>query len=184
MFLKRFKYINWKNNEPSNLFEYFFSPAQINLRLINFFFQKIIRINAEVPFMVHFTSTVSKTVYMGKGVARYFANSGGCYIQGINKIYIGDYTIFAPGIKIISANHDKNNLLKHDKTTESIRIGKNCWIGANAVILPGVQLGDNVIIGAGAVVTKSFPSDVIIGGVPAKVIGKNSTSIRQTSNDN
>jgi acetyltransferase-like isoleucine patch superfamily enzyme len=153
--------------------EYFFSPTTTNIRLVNFFFQKIFRINAEVPFMVHFTSTVSKTVFLGKGVAQYFANCGGCYVQGINKIYIGDNTIFAPGIKIISANHDKNNFAEHDKETGPIIIGKNCWIGVNAVILPGVQIGDHVIIAAGAVVTKSFPSNVVIGGVPAKIITKN-----------
>lgn len=173
MFLNKFKYKNWKKNEPSNLAEYFFSPALNNVRVVNFFFQKILRINAEVPFMVHFTSTVSKTVYIGKGVAQYFANSGGCYIQGINKIYIGDNTIFAPGIKIISANHDKKDFSKHDKKTDPIRIGSDCWIGANAVILPGVQLGNNVIVAAGAVVTKSFPSNVVIAGVPAKIISKN-----------
>mgnify|MGYP001176433233 FL=1 len=173
MFLDSFKYRNWKKNEPSNLLEYFFSPTTSNIRLVNFFFQKIMRINAEVPFMVHFTSTVSKTVFLGKGVAQYFANSGGCYIQGINKVYIGDHTIFAPGIKIISANHDKNELATHDKSTTPVIIGKNCWIGANAVILPGVELGDYVIVGAGAVVTKSFPNNVVIGGVPAKIIAKN-----------
>lgn len=171
--INRFKYKNWKKNEPSNILEYYFSPARHNVRLVNFFFQKILRINAEVPFMVHFTSTVSKTVFLGKGVAQYFANSGGCYVQGINKIYIGDNTIFAPGIKIISANHDTKDLSKHDKTTDPIIIGKNCWIGVNAVILPGVQLGDNVVVAAGSVVSKSFPSDVIIGGVPAKIIKKN-----------
>jgi acetyltransferase-like isoleucine patch superfamily enzyme len=173
MFLDQFKYRNWKKNEPSNLLEYFFSPTTTNLRLVNFFFQKIMRVNAEVPFMVHYTSQVSKTVFLGKGVAQFFANSGNCYIQGINKVYIGDDTLFAPGIKIISANHNKNDLKKHDKTTSPIVIGKNCWIGANVVILPGVELGDNVIVAAGAVVSKSFPSDVVIGGVPAKVIGKN-----------
>jgi acetyltransferase-like isoleucine patch superfamily enzyme len=140
---------------------------------VNFLFQKILRINAEVPFMVHFTSTVSKTVFLGKGVAQYFANSGGCYVQGINKVYIGDHTIFAPGVKIISANHDKKDYHSHDKSISSVRIGKNCWLGANSVILPGVELGDNVIVGAGAVVTKSFPENVILGGVPAKIIGKN-----------
>jgi acetyltransferase-like isoleucine patch superfamily enzyme len=169
----RFKYKNWKKNEPSNVVEYLFSPTSINIRLVNFFFQKILRINAEVPFMVHYTSTVSKTVFLGKGVAQYFANSGGCYVQGINKIYIGDYTIFAPGVKIISANHDKKDYHSHDKSISPIKIGKNCWLGANSVILPGVELGDNVIVGAGAVVTKSFPDNVILGGVPAKVIGKN-----------
>lgn len=173
MFLSRFKFKNWKKNEPTNLLEYIFSPATNNIRLINFFFQKILRINAEVPFMVHYTSTVSQTVYLGKGVASYFANSGGCYIQGINKIYIGDNTIFAPGVKIISANHDKKELSNHDKTTNPIVIGKNCWLGVNSVILPGVELGDNVIVAAGAVVSKSFPGNVILGGVPAKIIGKN-----------
>lgn len=173
MFLDQFKYKNWKKNEPSNLLEYFLSPTRTNIRIVNFFFQKVMRINAEVPFMVHFTSTVSKNVYLGKGVASYFANSGGCYVQGINEIYIGDYTLFAPGVKIISANHDKKDLFKHDKTIEPIRIGKKCWIGANAVILPGVQIGDNVIVAAGAVVSKSFPSNVVIGGVPAKIINKN-----------
>lgn len=173
MFLDSFKYRNWKKREPSNLIQYYFSPSTNNIRIINFFFQKIMRINAEVPFMVHFTSTVSKTIHLGKGVAQYFANCGGCYFQGINEIYIGDDTIFAPGVKMISANHDKNDIKKHDKTTPPIRIGKNCWIGANAVILPGVQIGDNVIVAAGAVVSKSFPNDVIIGGVPAKIITKN-----------
>jgi acetyltransferase-like isoleucine patch superfamily enzyme len=173
MLLERFKYKNWKKNEPSNIIEYLFSPTSINIRLVNFFFQKIMRINAEVPYMVHFTSTVSINIYLGKGVATYLANSGGCYIQGINGVYIDDYTIFAPGVKIISANHDKTNYHLHDKSIAPIRIGKNCWLGTNSVILPGVELGDNVIVAAGAVVTKSFPSDVIVGGVPAKIIGKN-----------
>ena len=173
MIFNKFKYKNWKKNEPSNIIEYLFSPTAINIRLINFIFQKILRINSEVPFMVHYTSTVSKTVYLGKGVAQYFANSGGCYIQGINNIYIGDYSIFAPGVKIISANHDKNDYHSHDTSKSPIKIGKNCWLGANSVILPGVELGDNVIVGAGAVVTKSFPDNVILGGVPAKIISKN-----------
>ena len=51
-----------------------------------------------------------------------------------------------------------------------IIIGKNCWIGTNVVILPGVELGDNVIVGAGAVVTKSFLSNCVLAGVPAKLI--------------
>ena len=176
MFFNKYKYKNWKKNEPTNIIEYMLSPTSINIRLVNFFFQKILRINAEVPFMVHFTSTVSQTVYLGKGVAQYFANSGNCYIQGINKIYIGDDTIFAPGVKIISANHDKKDFHLHDKSVSPIRIGKNCWLGTNSVILPGVELGNNVIVAAGAVVTKSFPNDVTIAGVPAKIIGKNECS--------
>jgi maltose O-acetyltransferase len=55
---------------------------------------------------------------------------------------------------------------------EPIRIGKGCWIGANAVILPAVQLGDRVVVGAGAVVTKSFPADSVIVGNPARALEK------------
>lgn len=171
LFLEKYKYGNWEDGAPSNLIEYFFSPTSIKLRIVNFFFQKLMGVNKEVPFMVHYTSIVSKTVVIGRGVAKYFANSGGFYIQGINTIYIGDDTIFAPGVKIISANHDNDDYSRHIKQ-KPIRIGKNCWIGANAVVLPGVELGDNVIVGTGAVVTKSFPSNLIIGGVPAQIIKK------------
>ena len=52
----------------------------------------------------------------------------------------------------------------------SVKIGKNCWIGNSVTILPGVELGDNVTVGANSVVTKSFPSNCVIGGCPAKII--------------
>jgi acetyltransferase-like isoleucine patch superfamily enzyme len=145
------------------------TPVPLGLWLVNFFMQRIMLINAKAPCMVHFTSRVTDRIIIGKNVWKSFALSGGCYIQGINGITIGDDTVFAPGVKIISANHDFCDLSRWKKT-EQIRIGKRCWIGANAVILPGVQLGDDVIVGAGAVVTKSFPSCLIIAGVPAKVI--------------
>lgn len=56
-----------------------------------------------------------------------------------------------------------------------VTIGNDCWIGAGAIILGGVTLGDNVTVAAGAVVTRSFPGDCIIGGVPARVIRKFNT---------
>ena len=119
--------------------------------------------------MVHFTSKVKGRITIGENVWVSFAASGGCYIQGINGIEIGDNTIFAPGVKIISANHSKSDLNKWDKTSP-IRIGKNVWIGANAVILPGVEIGDHAVIGAGSVVTHDVPSHAVAAGVPAKVI--------------
>ena len=147
------------------------SPVPPGLWLINKFFQNILDINNETPWMVHFTSKVVGDISIGKNVWTSFALSGNCYIQGGNGIVIGDDTIFAPGVKIISADHDPKDL-KIWKKERAIKIGKNCWIGSNAVILPGVELGDNVIVGAGAVVTKNFPSNCVIAGVPSKIINE------------
>ena len=170
--LNKCKFKNWENNYPSNIIEYFFSPTNIGLRILNFIVQKFFRINYDIPFMVHFTSIVSGNIKIGKDVARYFANSSGCYIQGINGVSIGDNTIFAPGVKIISANHSKIDYNSHE-VVKPILIGENCWLGANSIILPGVEIGNNVIVAAGSVVTKSFDSNLIIGGVPAKIIKNN-----------
>lgn len=169
--LKKFRYNNWEANYPTNLLEYISTPVSRNIRIINFIFQKIFRINGDIPFMVHYTSIVNGKVTIGRNVLKYFASCGGCYVQGINGITIGDDTIFAPGVKIISANHNLENYSTHIKRNPVI-IGKNCWLGTNSVILPGVELGDNVVVAAGSVVTKSFESNIILAGVPARILKK------------
>jgi acetyltransferase-like isoleucine patch superfamily enzyme len=145
------------------------APIQPAIWLANVFFQRGLGINSDIPWQVHFTSTVGGRIKIGKNVWKSFAVSGGCYIQGGNGIEIGDDTRFAPGVKIISANHSLRNLSQY-VASPPVRIGKNCWIAANAVILPGVKLGDNVVVGAGAVVTKSFPDNSVVVGVPARLI--------------
>lgn len=148
----------------------------IGLLIINFIFQRIFRINGDVDIPVHFTSRIAAyqniKLVKDETTVRSFAVSGGCYIQAINGIEIGENFLFAPGVKIISANHDFKDREKSVKTPP-IRIGKNVWIGANAVILPGVEIGDNCIIAAGSIVTKSFKeNNLVIGGNPARVIKK------------
>lgn len=96
----------------------------------------------------------------------------GNYFQTMNDghIYIGKGTYIAMNVGIITANHSLNNLDEHD-IAKNVVIGKRCWIGMNSVILPGVVLGENTIVGAGSIVTKSFSQGhCVICGNPARKI--------------
>lgn len=133
------------------------------------FFQKILGINRRAYWQVHFSSVVTCPENVIAGIETSPGMMPGCYIQGIGKIYIGDYTQIAANVGIISSNHDLYDTNKHIVST--VKIGKYCWIGMNSVILPGVELGDFTIVGAGSVVTKSFKEGYcVIGGNPARVI--------------
>lgn len=105
-------------------------------------------------------------IFMGKG--RYFQAENA-------KIIIGKGTFIANNSGLITANHDMADLTHHVEAKDII-LGKKCWVGLNCVILPGVVLGDQTIVAAGAVVTKSFPEGhCVIGGVPAKIIKRLNT---------
>lgn len=95
----------------------------------------------------------------------------GNYFQTIDgKIHIGKGTYLAKNIGIITTNHDLLNPEIHQEGRD-VYIGKNCWIGMNSLILPGVILGDHTVVGAGSVVTHSFEDGYcVIAGNPAKFI--------------
>lgn len=96
--------------------------------------------------------------------------SAGCYFQALGKIIIGKGTYISNNVGIITSNHTVGNLNMHDEPKE-VNIGEGCWIGMNCMILPGVSLGDNTVVGAGAVVTKSFlEGNCVVAGNPAKLI--------------
>lgn len=108
-------------------------------------------------------------IHLGKGV---YCNSNVTMVDDTH-IYVGDYTQFAPNVVVSTASHpilpelrDKNTL----QFNAPVKIGKNCWIGAGAIILPGVTIGDNTVIGAGSVVTKDIPDNVVAVGNPCRVL--------------
>lgn len=101
-----------------------------------------------------------------------FYSNYDCLLLDICPIIIGDNAMLAPGVHIYSATHpldpkERNSGKEYGKP---VKIGNNVWIGGRSVIAPGVTLGDNVVVAAGSVVTKSFPDNVVIGGNPAKII--------------
>ena len=136
--------------------------------LKHFFYQKIVRKNANVPWPAHPTSVFKSPEKISRGT-RCPGLAPFCYIDARNGILIGKNTWIGPRVSLISMNHDTNDYKKYIKDSP-IQIGDNCWIGAGVIITAGVQLGNHTIVAAGAVVTKPFKGNVLIGGVPAKVI--------------
>ena len=87
-------------------------------------------------------------------------------------IYVGDHTMFGPNVVVATAGHPILPSLREKayQYNASVVIGKNCWIGAGAILLPGVKIGDHTVIGAGSVVTKDIPSGVVAVGNPCRVL--------------
>ena len=107
-------------------------------------------------------------------VGKYFFANYNCTIIDVADVIIGDYCQMAPNVAIYTAGHPvypstRNTAYEYGK---EIVIGDNVWIGGNSVILPGVHIGNDVVIGAGSVVTKDIPDRCIAAGNPCKVIRK------------
>lgn len=150
----------------------YYKDIPLGLLLLNFIIQRIFRVNSDFPYSLCYTSRVSGFKYMSidKSSLKSFAVSGGAYIVASREggISLGKNVIFAHNLCIQTINHgllDRNEFIH-----KPVTIGNNCWLGNTVTILPGVTLGSNVTVGANSVVTKSFPSNVVIAGTPAKVI--------------
>lgn len=118
-----------------------------------------------------------KHIEVGKN---FFANYN-CTIIDVAKVRIGDNCQLAPNVAIYTAGHpvhpeSRNSLYEYGV---EVTIGDNVWIGGNTVVLPGVKIGSNTVIGAGSVVTKDIPDWVVAGGNPCKVIRKISEADRK-----
>ncbi|MFO7675578.1 MAG: acyltransferase [bacterium] len=143
--------------------------------LTYFLFQRILRANSSVPWPVHWASSVSSPRWGRldfKTDRRFPGYMPGQYIQAMNGIVLGNNVLMGPGVKLISASHNLCDYDVHDPA-DPIVIGDNCWLAADVIVLPGVRLGNHVVVAAGSVVTKSFAeNDILIAGVPARVIRK------------
>ena len=109
-----------------------------------------------------------KHVHFGKNV---YANFGLTLVDDTH-IYVGDGTMFGPNCVIATAGHPIDPGLRERQLQYNIpvHIGKNCWLGAGVLVMPGVTIGDNSVIGAGSVVTKDIPANVIAVGNPCRVL--------------
>lgn len=146
------------------------TDVPVNFYIAHFFAKYFLRQNREVNWAIHFTSTIYFPDRIVRGKNVFPGDSPNNFIDATNGIEIGDYTNIGPGVGLISGNHDTIDNSIYTQHAP-IKIGAFCWLGMNAIVLPGVVLGDFTTVGAGAVVTKSFPKGYcIIGGNPAKIL--------------
>lgn len=109
-----------------------------------------------------------KHTHFGDGV---YANFNLTLVDDTH-IYVGDKTMLGPNVVLASAAHPILPELREVQYQYNlpVRIGKNCWLGAGVIVLPGVSIGDNTVVGAGSVVTKDLPANVVAVGNPCRVL--------------
>lgn len=107
-------------------------------------------------------------VHMGKGV---YCNTNVTFVDD-EHIYIGDYCLISPNVVITTSGHPVLPILRehHYVYNLPVHVGRNVWIGSGTQVMPGVTIGDNSVIGAGSVVTRDIPANVVAMGVPCRVV--------------
>lgn len=114
------------------------------------------------------TNWGGRHVHFGKNV---YANFNLTLVDDTH-IYVGDYTKFGPNVVIATAGHPILPELREKayQYNAPVHIGKNCWLGSGVIVVPGIKIGDNVVIGAGSVVTKDLPDNVVAVGNPCRIL--------------
>lgn len=119
-------------------------------------------VNVFTPLHINY----GKHTKIGKNV---FINFD-CVFLDLGGITIEDDVFIAPKVSLLSEGHPTSREERHSLIAKPIHIKRNAWIGANATILPGVTIGENAVVAAGAIVSKDVPDNTIVGGIPAKII--------------
>lgn len=122
-----------------------------------------------------FYTDCGKNLHLGK---RVFINSG-CRFQDQGGITIGDGALIGHNVVMATLNHSEDPATRGNLHPAPIHVGRSVWIGAHATILPGVTIGDGAIVGAGAVVTRDVPANMIVAGVPAKILRPVKTDMQE-----
>jgi acetyltransferase-like isoleucine patch superfamily enzyme len=139
-----------------------------DLQVINAVFSELIGKEVDDTFFVipPFYSDFGENISVGKNV---FVNHA-CTFMDRGGITLEDNVLIGPKVNLITTNHPINPAQRRTTISQPIIIKKGAWIGAGATILPGVTVGENSIVAAGAVVSKDVADNVIVGGIPAKII--------------
>lgn len=128
----------------------------------------------EPPFRANFGG---RHIHFGDSVYCNF----GCTLVDDTHIYVGNKVMFGPNVVVATAAHPIAPQLREMglQYNKPVHIGNNCWIGAGALIMPGVTIGDNTVIGAGSVVTKDIPANVVAVGNPCKILREINTELTE-----
>jgi len=137
-------------------------PEEISELLGRILAKKVESVAVFTPIYINY----GKNISIGKNV---FINFD-CTFLALGGITIEDDVLIGPKVSLITENHPTQPEQRKGLIGKSIHIKRNAWIGANATILPGVTIGENAIVAAGAVVSKDVPDNMIVGGIPAKII--------------
>lgn len=114
------------------------------------------------PFFTNF----GQFIRLGKNV---FINHA-CSFLDMGGITIEDHVLIGPKVNLVTENHPLDPADRRALVTKPILVKRNAWIGAGATILPGVTIGENAVVAAGAVVSKDVPDNVVVAGVPARIV--------------
>lgn len=138
------------------------NPEEITQILSRILDKEVQDVTVFTPIYINY----GKHITIGKNV---FINFD-CTFLALGGITIEDDVLIGPKVSLITENHPLNPQERKGLIGKPIHIKKKAWIGANATILPGVTIGENSVVAAGAVVTKDVPDNTIVGGIPAKFI--------------
>ena len=138
------------------------NPEEINKILSRILDKELQSVAVFTPLYINY----GKHITIGKNV---FINFD-CTFLALGGITIEDEVLIGPKVNLVTENHPLDPKERKGLIAKPIIIKKNAWIGANATILPGVTIGENAVVAAGAVVSKDVPDNTIVGGIPAKFI--------------